>query len=57
VRDVEVADPGPGEVRIETMFSGISAGTEMNVYSGRAPQWGMHRDPATKLFSRTDRPD
>jgi 2-desacetyl-2-hydroxyethyl bacteriochlorophyllide A dehydrogenase len=57
VRDVEVADPGPGEVRVETMFSGISAGTEMNVYRGRAPQWHMHRDPATKLFSRVDTPD
>ena len=57
VRDVEVAPPGPGEVRVATLFSGISAGTEMNVYRGVAAQWEMHRDPATGLFERTSSPD
>lgn len=57
VRDVEVPPPGPGEVQIATLFSGISAGTEMNVYRGTAPQWHLHRDPATKLFSRAESPD
>lgn len=57
VREVDVASPGPGEVRIATLFSGISAGTEMNVYRGIAPQWHLHRDPATALFHRTDTPD
>ena len=52
-----VHDPGPGEVKIETLFSGISAGTEMNVYRGTAPQWEMHRDPATGLFSRSAHAD
>lgn len=57
VRQVDVPAPGPGEVRIATLFSGISAGTEMNVYRGVAPQWHLHRDPATALFHPTDRPD
>ncbi len=57
VREVDVPSPGPGEVRIATLFSGISAGTEMNVYRGIAPQWHMHRDPATALFSRSETPD
>ena len=57
VRNFPVHDPGPGEVLIETLFTGISAGTEMNVYRGRAPQWQMHRDPATGLFARSDKPD
>jgi 2-desacetyl-2-hydroxyethyl bacteriochlorophyllide A dehydrogenase len=57
VRDLDVAAPGPGEVQIVTRFSGISAGTEMNVYRGRAPQWELHRDPDTKLFSSTHSPD
>ena len=57
VRSVEVRAAGPGEVQIATLFSGISAGTEMNVYRGRAPQWELHRDPETKLFSRGQGPD
>ena len=57
VREIAVAAPGPGQVQIETMFSGISAGTEMNVYRGRAPMWRMRRDPATALFEKSDDPD
>src|SRR5207247_11305608 len=52
VREVAVPTPGRDEVQIETMFSGISAGTEMNVYRVRAPQWKVRRDPSTKLFAR-----
>ena len=29
----------------------------MNVYRGSAPQWNLHRDPQTRLFSRSDHPD
>lgn len=57
VREVDVPAPGAGEVQINTLFSGISAGTEMNVYRGTAPQWSLHRDPDTRLFSRVDNPD
>jgi 2-desacetyl-2-hydroxyethyl bacteriochlorophyllide A dehydrogenase len=57
VREVAVAAPGPGQIRIATLFSGISAGTEMNVYRGRAPMWRMHRDSGTGLFAESDSPD
>lgn len=57
VLEVEVGTPGPGEVLIATLFSGISAGTEMNVYRGIAPQWDLHRDPATGLFAQAAAPD
>ncbi|MDQ3864608.1 MAG: zinc-binding alcohol dehydrogenase [Actinomycetota bacterium] len=33
-----VAAPGPGEVRVETIASAVSAGTEMLVYRGEVPQ-------------------
>jgi 2-desacetyl-2-hydroxyethyl bacteriochlorophyllide A dehydrogenase len=32
--EVDVGDPGPGEVLVKTSFSGISSGTEMLVYRG-----------------------
>jgi 2-desacetyl-2-hydroxyethyl bacteriochlorophyllide A dehydrogenase len=57
VREVDVPAPGPAEVRIETMLSGISAGTEMNVYRGRAPHWQRRFDPPTRLFLRADTPE
>jgi threonine dehydrogenase-like Zn-dependent dehydrogenase len=43
-------DPGPGEVLVETLFSGISHGTEMNVYRGVAPQWTKTYDRGLRLF-------
>lgn len=42
--------PKPGEARVETLFSGISHGTEMNVYRGQAPQWTRRYDPERRLF-------
>lgn len=57
VREVPVRGPAPGEVQLATLFSAISAGTEMNVYRGNAPQWHLRRDPSTKLFSRAGAPD
>jgi len=57
VHQVTVPAPGPHEVQIETVFSGISAGTEMNVYRGRAPQWQLRLDPSTRLFSHSEKPD
>src|SRR5262245_10859105 len=57
VREVEVPTPGPGEIRVATMFSGISAGTEMNVYRGRSPQWRQRFDTATRLFIPSDQPE
>ena len=43
-------------MRIAARFSGISAGTEMNVYRGRAPQWQLRMDESTRLFTRTEGP-
>jgi 2-desacetyl-2-hydroxyethyl bacteriochlorophyllide A dehydrogenase len=57
VREVEVAAPGEGEVRIAALYSGISAGTEMNVYRGLAPMWKQRIDPETHLFMPSDRPE
>ena len=57
VQHVQVPAPGPGEVQIATLFSGISAGTEMNVYRGRAPMWRMRIDPSTRLFKASDHPE
>lgn len=43
--------PAPGEVVLEAIVSGISAGTELNVFRGLAPQWRQKMDPKTRLFS------
>jgi len=46
--------PGPGEVLVETLYSGISHGTEMNVYRGVAPQWTKTYDRSLRLFLPVD---
>lgn len=40
----------PDHVRIATMYSGISHGTEMNIYRGNAPQWTKVKDDRSNLF-------
>lgn len=47
LRTERLALPGPGEVRIKTLFSGISRGTERLVLTGRVPQteWARMRAP------------
>lgn len=42
--------PGPSDACVQTLFSGISHGTEMNVYRGKAPQWSKRYDPTLRLF-------
>ena len=37
IRSEPLPDPGPGEVRVRTLYSGISRGTESLVLSGRVP--------------------
>jgi threonine dehydrogenase-like Zn-dependent dehydrogenase len=37
IRDVELRAPGPGEVLVQTVYSGISGGTELLVYRGEVP--------------------
>lgn len=38
LRDAPLAVPGPGEVLVETLYSGISRGTEALVWRGRVPE-------------------
>jgi 2-desacetyl-2-hydroxyethyl bacteriochlorophyllide A dehydrogenase len=38
LREETVPAPGPGEVRVETLASAVSAGTELLVYRGEVPQ-------------------
>ena len=57
VRDQSLPDPGAEDVAVHTLYSGISAGTEMNVFRGTAPQWHSKRDPATGLFRETNQPE
>ncbi|MEO7124552.1 MAG: zinc-binding alcohol dehydrogenase [Nakamurella sp.] len=38
IRPAAIRDPGPGEVLIRTLYSGISRGTEALVFEGRVPQ-------------------
>lgn len=42
------------EVRIQTICSGLSHGTEMNVYRGLAPFFRRKYDPDTRLFVDAD---
>ena len=53
----EIAEPGAGEVGIRSLYSGVSHGTEMNVYRGSAPMWQRKRDPRTHLFVQAEQPD
>ncbi|WP_433825053.1 zinc-dependent alcohol dehydrogenase [Actinoplanes sp. CA-015351] len=47
IRAEEVPDPGPGEVLVRTLHSGVSRGTETLVFQGRVPesQWATMRAP------------
>ncbi|QRN79680.1 MAG: dehydrogenase [Nocardiopsis sp. BM-2018] len=47
VREVELPSPGPGEVMVRTLYSGISRGTETLVFGGGVPpnQYGVMRAP------------
>lgn len=41
---------GPGEVRLRTLFSGISAGTELTAYRGSNPYLARRWDEEVRLF-------
>jgi threonine dehydrogenase-like Zn-dependent dehydrogenase len=47
IRQVPLPDPGPDDVRVRTMLSGISRGTETLVFQGRVPpdQYASMRAP------------
>jgi len=48
------ADPGTGEVGIETLHSGISAGTELTAYRGSNPYLSSEWDAKRRLFVSGD---
>ena len=50
VVEFDQAPPGPGEVGIETLYSGISAGTELTAYRGSNPYLTNEWDAARRLF-------
>ena len=52
----EIAGPGAGEVAMRSLYSGISHGTEMNVYRGDAPMWQRKQDRRTRLFVESEEP-
>ncbi|HWT30265.1 MAG TPA: alcohol dehydrogenase catalytic domain-containing protein, partial [Propylenella sp.] len=45
-----------GEVRIRTLYSGISAGTELSQYRASSPFMAKRWDEARRLFVPSDRP-
>lgn len=50
---------GEADVVVQTLYSGISHGTEMNVYRGLAPQLSEYFEPSLRLFlpvSQTTQP-
>jgi 2-desacetyl-2-hydroxyethyl bacteriochlorophyllide A dehydrogenase len=54
-RSVEIIDMPreelqPGQVRVRTLYSGISAGTELTAYRGTNPYLTSHWDPDLRLF-------
>ena len=56
-RDVKDPPLKPDQVRIKTLYSGISRGTEMAVYRGTAPFYQKRYDPVTRLFLTSEAPD
>jgi len=40
----------PGKIRLRTLYSGISAGTELTAYRGTNPYLNRRWDPASRLF-------
>jgi threonine dehydrogenase-like Zn-dependent dehydrogenase len=51
---VDSRSPDPGEVQLETIYSGISAGTELTAYRGTNPYLACTWQPDRRLFVRGD---
>ncbi len=54
IREYEEPTLGPREVRLRTLYSGISAGTEMTAYRGSNPYLAKHWEPERRLFLRDE---
>ncbi len=50
-RDEDVSAPGAGEVLLRTLYSGISAGTELTAYRGTNPYLHKTWDVSRRLFT------
>jgi 2-desacetyl-2-hydroxyethyl bacteriochlorophyllide A dehydrogenase len=50
IREYPTPSPGPGEVRVRTLYSGISAGSELATYRGTSPYLAKQWDAAAALF-------
>lgn len=55
-QEQSLAPLGASDVRIKTICSGISRGTEMTVYRGTSPLFRKLHDPGTRLFLVSDLP-
>ncbi len=53
---LETAPLAGGQVRIRTLYSGISAGTELSQYRGTNPFMQRRWDEASRLFVQSDAP-
>ncbi|MFL6732386.1 MAG: zinc-binding dehydrogenase [Sphingomicrobium sp.] len=53
---IEMRDLAPGEVRIKTLYSGISAGTELSQYRGTNPFMHRRWDEESRLFIDSEVP-
>jgi 2-desacetyl-2-hydroxyethyl bacteriochlorophyllide A dehydrogenase len=56
IRDQDVAEPGAGDVRIETELSGISAGTELLLYRGQVTRGTILDESLASLSGTVDYP-
>jgi 2-desacetyl-2-hydroxyethyl bacteriochlorophyllide A dehydrogenase len=50
LRQYSTPEPGPGEARVRTLYSGISAGTELAMYRGTNPYLAKRWDAEAALF-------
>jgi 2-desacetyl-2-hydroxyethyl bacteriochlorophyllide A dehydrogenase len=55
IKDYEEKDLAPDEVRIKTLYSGISAGTELTAYRGSNPYLNKKWDPEKRVFRRDEK--
>lgn len=56
LRDYEAQPLKPGELRLKTLYSGISAGTELTAYRGTNPYLHKRWDETRRLFVESDTP-
>lgn len=53
LKKIQLPKLKPNQVRVKTLFSGISQGTEMNEYRGDSPFYSKGFDRNLRLFSKT----